>query len=1154
MTRKRFSARLSILTATVMLGAVILAMDVHAQSDPYSPEEIRQLQALQQDLARFKDSADSYKGTVNGIVRRAYERRRQRMLGKFNEQISEAEKEERTRRIAAITLFEDFLRRYPNDKRWTPDVIFRLAELYFEKSHDQYLMATEQYEQELKRFDRKEIAVAPNPPRREYTQTISLHRRLIREFPRYRLIDGAYYLLGFCLSEMGEQERANEAFLALICSNLYRVPLQDEALDPNAKKATSVSLVAPSLEQRSSVYANCKALRAESRFNSEAWIRVGEHHFDENQLGPAIAAYRKVLDLGPVENPYYDEALYKLAWTYYRADKFPEAISNFDRLVVYADKEFERTGKAGSEMRPESIQYLGISFAEDDWDGDQRPDAEAGLKRIERIYSKRRDEKHVYEIYRWLGNIYYDTTKYEQAIDVYKLILKRWPYRADNPDVQDRIITALERLRQFELAINEREEFTRLFGKNTEWEKRNRNNPAALKKAQEYDEQALIQAAVFHHKAGQELKKRGLAIQDIGLLKQASEAYGRAAKAYEKYLERFPNTKNSYEIRYSYANCLFFSQRFVEAGKAFGLVRDSNLDNRYQEEAAFSATKSYEENINLLKRKNGVTEPPLPTAKTTKVEKINMPDVYTDWQKSLDAYGKRLPNSPKTARLSYKAAEISYRFMNFDDARKRFSQIYNTHCQDPMAITAGQAILVTYQLEKNLDKMQDWATRLSSGKCGGKAGEAGKIQTGARTLLVGIKFKRAESLFAKAEKLHKAGKTNEAAPYYDKAAAAYLALVDSNPQSSDADKALFNAGVAYEKSKRFDSATKIYERVWQQYPKSPLAGDALWASAQSYKRFFEFDRAVQNYLILADSPRFAGNKHRTDAIYNAAVILENDQAYTRAAKQLLRYADEVGKPEEAAEAYFKAGMIYDKMNRFKDMQKTLGAFPKKYGNAPKQGGRAVEAMFRIGRAADKRKNWTLAKRYYRATIQEFNRRGLQPASDAAEFAGHAAFQLAEKNFKAFEKLEIKGQVKSLVSKEKAMGRKAVALKKEYDGIVTKYRRARWTLAAMYRRGTIYEHFARAVAAGYRNAPVPKKVRRLGQEAVDIYMEQLDQLLDQRVRPLEEETKKLFAACVEQAKKLGVSNQYTESALRRLNALDPAAYPLLKAPKVKLAIE
>ena len=83
----------------------------------------------------------------------------------------------------------------------------------------------------------------------------------------------------------------------------------------------------------------------------------------------------------------------------------------------------------------------------------------------------------------------------------------------------------------------------------------------------------------------------------------------------------------------------------------------------------------------------------------------------------------------------------------------------------------------------------------------------------------------------------------------------------------------------------------------------------------------------------------------------------------------------------------------------------------------------------------------------------------------------------------------------------------------------------------------------SVAEGFRGLAVPKRVKRLGQEAVDIYMEQLDQALEREVRPLEEQTKKLYAVCVERAEQLGVSNRYTEEARRRLNALDPGAYPL-----------
>lgn len=1144
------------LKLTYLLLTTVMLVSFTGHAAPYSAEEAAELNKLTADLKRFNNAADSYRQTVNAIVRRTYEGRRTKLKKKYNEKVAKEEKVERTRRIAAITLFEDFLRRYPNDRRWTPDVIFRLAELYFEKSKDEYLQASDRYMAELKRFDNKEIATAPNPPQHNYTQTVRLYRRLLKEFPTYRQIQGAYYLLGFCLSEMEKREEGNQSYLALVCSNRYKAPITDEDV---VVKAGGTPIVDGKPQYATKAYEGCIPLKAKSRFNADAWIRVGEYHFDENQLGKAISAYQRVLDLGSKDNSYYDEALYKLAWTYYRADLFNPAIKSFDQLVVWADKESERTGKSGSSMRPESIQYLAVSFAEDDWDGDQKPDGINGIERAEKFYTGREKEKHVYEVYRRLADIYFDTTKYDDAIRVYKLILERFPYRVDNPDVQDRIITALERQRNFEAAMEERGRFSTLFGQGSEWEKRNQDNPKALKKAREYDEQALIQAAVFHHNAGRELRKKMLVTDKtdikLSLAKRAKAEYTIAAKAYEKYLERFPNTKNSYELRMGYANCLYFSLRYLEAATAYEKVRDSNLDDRFRQEAALSAIKSYEAHIDGEVAENRLVKPPLPTAKEKDPKEQPIPEIYRKLQNAFDYYVKSVPKSTEVPKMSYKAAEIPYRFYHYKEARPRFETVFKKYCKDPVAINSAQAILVTYQSEAtpNLDKMEEWAKHLSSGKCGG--GEAKKHAGGAQKLLTGIRFVRAQKNFEIAEKLYKEGKKREAAPYYDKAAAAYLSLVKDKPKSSDADKALYNAAVAYEKSMRFDSATKIYERVFLEYKDSPLASEAVWLSAENHRRFFQFNKAVNNYLILADTPKFSSHKHRNDAVLTSAELLEYDQNYQRAAKLYLRYADLPGvKPKDAASAYFQAGLIYGKMNNFSKMVKVMRDFPNRYGSVEGQKPRSVEAVYRIAKAADKRNLWSTAKKYYQMTLQEYTIRR-QPASGvAAEFAGESKFHLLEKDLEKFLKRSCsKLPLKRLAACEQKMSKEAINLKKEYSSIL-RFGRAKWSLAAMYRFGTIYEHFAKTVAEGYRTTPVPKKVKRLGQEAMDIYADQVAQALEAKVGPLETESKKLYKECVDKSRSLGISNKYTEAAEQRLNALDPVGFPLLKRPMVETTIE
>src|SRR5205823_465996 len=131
--------------------------------------------------------------------------------------------------------------------------------------------------------------------------------------------------------------------------------------------------------------------------------------------------------------------------------------------------------------------------------------------------------------------IYFDETKYGNAIDVYKLILAKWPNDADAPKVQDRIVTALERQRDFNNAIQAREALVRNFSKGTEWYKHNRDNPDAINTARDLAENSLLAAAIFHHKTAQTLKSQYAATKDAKLPPKIKQEYGVAGDLYAKY-------------------------------------------------------------------------------------------------------------------------------------------------------------------------------------------------------------------------------------------------------------------------------------------------------------------------------------------------------------------------------------------------------------------------------------------------------------------------------------------------------------------------------------------------------------------------------------------------------------------------------------------
>ncbi len=261
----------------------------------------------------FVETGRGFRRTLRRMVTRAYRTRKRVLLATAGKRIRLQEAEVQLQRVAAIAAFEDFLRRHPALPRWTPDAMLRLAELYFEKANDEYLAAVD-----------RQLARPPGagpPVRPDYGRSVALYRGVIRRYPAHRGVPSAVYLLGFCLSEMERPAEARQAFLALTCANRHRPPLGRSAARTPAPVPAREPLSSrvpqpprrPTLD--TTVYDGCKARRGGARLAPEAWIRIGEQHFDGRQLGPAIAAYARVLRHGVKGNRFHGPALYKMAWT-----------------------------------------------------------------------------------------------------------------------------------------------------------------------------------------------------------------------------------------------------------------------------------------------------------------------------------------------------------------------------------------------------------------------------------------------------------------------------------------------------------------------------------------------------------------------------------------------------------------------------------------------------------------------------------------------------------------------------------------------------------------------------------------------------------------------------------------------------------------------
>ncbi|MEM1024076.1 MAG: tetratricopeptide repeat protein [Myxococcota bacterium] len=1028
-----------------------------------------ELQARQRELEYFQSGADEYARDLKQRIALAYEEQKRILSLQYDNAIAELEEEERRRRIDAIARFEAFIEKYPGDPIYTPDAMFRLAELYFEKSADDFLIANRAYEDELIAFDEGRRATEPEPPTPSYEKTIALHSALLGQFPDYRLADAARYLLGYSYGEQQQYEEALEAYQSLVAN--YPT----------------------------------------SKFLPEVWTRIGEIYFDRSgteNLENAIAAYSEVTRYP--DSPFYDKALYKIAWTYYRLDRFQESVDSFIGLVAYADQQEALTGVSGSELRAEALEYVAISLADESW---------GGFSKAKQVLTPLQEKEYAAELWQSYGEILFDQTRYADAIGVLRYTIAEFPNQSDNPEAQEKIVRAYERLRNFDGATEAREQLVADYSKGSSWYQANAGNEDALRKAESLTERSLYTAAIFRHQQAQ-------AFKGDGRIRQATTSYGQAADAYQSYLERFPKSSNAYDFEFYLAECLFYSGDYGDAANQYGDVRDSTINNKHLEAAALSAVIAYEKLIETESKGGGLQSLPLLTADQRKGQEVapkEIAPVRRELVSASDRYLTLIPEGERAPAIAYRAAEVYYRHDQFPEARRRFESIVETYPQSEVAKYASNLIIESYLAVEDWEAVEEVSNRLmAAAGSSEETTQRDEFVAQLQVFKVGAQFKQAEKFDAQGD--------------FEKAASTYVRLVDENPSHEFADKALFNAAIAFEKVKRFDSASQVYRRIYDNYPKSDLAPRALFREGINAEKGFDFDSAVGAYGKLI--ARYPDSENLADAMYNLAVVLENTQDYGRAADAYADYAQAFARRDDSGEVFFRSALVYEKMEAYPQMIATLESFISRYRRDRKQQERIVQAYQKMGEAYAAQGNERQAQGAYRDCVRTFRQRRLSVRSSAGARAADCQLQLAEAKFKQYDELKIEGtgraQVKALQAKARAQREVEQAFKQVFD-----YKRVEPTLAASYRIGHSYERFAEALFT----APIPPEF----QEDEELAFEYKAQLED-RASVLERKAEAAYRKAYEEGKRTKVTNKWTERTLEGLNKYNPGEFPIQKRGK------
>ncbi|MFL5264215.1 MAG: tetratricopeptide repeat protein [Anaeromyxobacteraceae bacterium] len=1034
-----------------------------------APRRAEEAAAAASAAAQARRADDAEKARRRETDERAARRDalRRAVTDAYEAELGKVEAQERAERGEAIARFEAFVSRYPDDPAYTPDALFRLSELYYERAADEYAAALAAWRDDARRVPAG--AEPPPEPVKSFAKAIALYQRMLTGFPNYPHLHAAQYLLGYCLGEMGQGEEAKRAYEVLV----ERFPT--------------------------------------SAFVPEAWVRLGDAAFDDPRPGSlerAIEAYRKV-DAWP-DHRLHPRALYKLGWTYYRMDRFGDAVDAFTRLL---DHDVAAGAAGRGDMWPEAVQYVGVSFADPSFGGPERAKA---------FFAARGGRPYEREIYARLGEVLLEETRHADAVKAFELAVAADPLSPDAPRAAAKVVLAFSRERRFDDEVKEREAIVLRYGEGSAWWAKNGADPVLAAEVQDLVEKCLARAAAYHHERAQVQAASGR--DDL-----ARPEYAAAARLYGDSLARFPAGRDAHAFAYARADALYHAGDLVGAAAAYAAVRDDPRDAAHEAEAALSAVVAWSAAIADAERGGALPARRVLTSKertTPPGSPAPLEPLLAGLVRDSDAFVARFPSHEKAPAAAYKAAELYYAHDDFAEARCRFEEIVARWPSSEVAGFAANLVIESHLAVKDWAAVEAASARLQASE----AAKAPALRATLQDFKLGGRFNRALALME--------------AKRWDEAAELFTALVAEDPRHAFADKALYNAATCHEGARRFESALRLHERIFAEYPGSTFADEALFRVAWNAESSYDFEKAVERYLLLVE--RYPRSARRKDALYDAARALENLQRYAEAARAFARYAEAYPDAPDAAKTLFHAALVHEKAGAVGREAEALSDLVRRFARSG-EGDLVVQAQLKLARAERALGDERAARAAFEAAVAEFARRKLDPGAAplAAAAAAEARFELAEYEFARFDAMKLpptsnpKKLGKALEAKLAELKRLAPA----YDE-VKRYRRPDWILAAFYRQAALLERLAQTLY----EAPVPPELQAPGQEE---YLAAYQDQLAQFAQPYEDQAVQIHAQALQAARELHVKNAWTRRTAEALARYRPKEYPLLKEPKVRM---
>jgi len=926
----------------------------------------------------------------------------------YDTKVKKLRKQEESYRSEGMEWSKSFLKGKGSQIKNRDRVYIRLAEYYIEEAErkydaevDAYDEKYNEYEKQLALFDEHKIdkePAQPEYPKYDYSEAIALFNRILKEYPSGTYADDALFNKGWLLEKMGKGDAARRVYRDVI----YKFP--------------------------------------DSRYAPDAYMRLGEYYFSARQenenpdqriidLRKAIQLYKNVLKYR--DSKRYDEALYKLGWSYYKlAAKDPkyynETITYFITLVddILKAQKYDPEGTISNfDVKDEAIEYIGICFTDEAY-------SKNGVDKARKILERIGGRSYGPQIMKSIGTTFQKVDEDAKAVYAYRTLLDMYPDYKEAPLIQQNIVTALYALGKDQQAYNERKVLYTKYNSQADWYKKLEasdipDKAKYLKLAYKYSESALRTNLLL------DLQKA----EDLHANKQpATQAYNQFAAECQQYLKLFPADSNAYDVNWSYALMLDTRLgKFKQAFEEYIKVSNDYLETSHQEDAALNAVGVAD---TLVKLKYGNRQDTV-KFNLADVAKLNPENLSPEETRLIEAYRnyiKLFPNGQYTANFLAAAGGIYYYHKKFAESKIYFQTLVKRFPGAEQKSLAMRSIMDSYFALGKFKDSELYAKRIMN-----EPGVSGKQKKFAEERLGWSIFKNAEYL-------------EEQGDYFT-AATEYQRVYKEAPSDKKiVETALFNSGFNFQRAKDWVRAIGVLDTLVTHYPKSKFAVSALQKIADDYNELEQYTNAAKTYERLYKNYPKADNADV--ALYNAGYYYKKGKSWADAIRVNNLYIQKYPKQKYSTDLFFANADLYLKMDNISEANKIYKAFAQKYPDDP----RTVTSFYERGKYYFDNKQTALAKAELNKAIQR-SETLRKKGKDANPFiAGEAVNLLAEILHQEYIAIQLKqpqSNINANLKKAKALMRK---LDKTYTKVLS-FGSPR-SFEAAYNIARSYEEFAR----------------------------------------------------------------------------------------------